>query len=132
MGCNCKNKSFINPDGGISANLNEESKPYSWVRFISILVKIFFYTLIAFVILPLILIYFMYILFKVIVLNKKFDSKNLIDRLSRIGKFLNSKIKSKENKDDEFDISEFNEEDLILTEVDDFEEKQMVNVQRNN
>jgi len=132
MGCNCKNKSFINPDGGVNENLNKELKPHSWVRLIGALVKIFFYTLIAFVILPLILIYFMYILFKVIVLNKKFDSKNLIDRLIRIGKFLNSKIKSKENKDDEFDISEFNEEDLILTEVDDFEEKQMVNVQRNN
>ncbi len=131
MGCNCKNKSFINPDGSINANLNEESKPYSWVRFIGILVKIFFYTLIVFVVLPLILIYFMYVLFKVIILNKKFDGKNLIDKLIRIGKFLNSKINSKKNKDDGFDISEFNEEDLILTEVDDFEEKQTINVQGN-
>jgi hypothetical protein len=131
MGCNCKNKSFINPDGNVNENLNKELKPHSWVRVISTLVKIFLYTLIVFVVLPLILLYFVFVLFRVIILNKKFDGKNLINRLIKIGKFLNSKIKSKENKDDEFDISEFNEEDLILTEVDDFEEKQTINVQRN-
>ena len=132
MGCNCKNKSFINPEGNINGDLNKESKPYSWVRVIAILVKIFFYTLTIFVVLPLILVYFVYALFKVIILNKKFDNNNLINSLINIAKFLNGKIKSKKNKDDGFDISEFNEEDLILTEVDDFEEKQMVNVQGNN
>ena len=120
MGCNCKNKSFINPDGSISANLNEESKPYSWVRFISILVKIFFYTLTVFVVLPLIL----------MILNKGFNDKVLFNSLINVGKFLNGKIKSNKNKNDnKFDISEYNEEDLILTDVDDLEkEKQYINV----
>jgi len=128
MGCNCKNKSFINPNGGVNENSSKESKPYSWVRLIGALVKIFFYTLIVFVVLPLILLYFVYALFKVIILNKRFDDKNLINSLVRTAKFLNNKTKSKKNKQDGFDVSEFNEEDLVLTEVDDFEEKEVVNV----
>jgi len=130
MGCNCKNKSFINPDGSISANLNEESKPYSWVRFISILVKIFFYTLTVFVVLPLIMIYFVYALFKLMILNKGFNDKVLFNSLINVGKFLNGKIKSNKDKNDnKFDISEYNEEDLILTDVDDLEEeKKHINV----
>lgn len=127
MGCNCKNKSFINPDG--SVNVSNDLKPYPWVRFIGILVKIFFYSLTVFVILPLVLVYFIYILFKVIILNKSFNDKVLFNSLINVGKFLNGKMKSKKNKDDEFDISEFNEDDLVLTEVEDLEEeKQTINV----
>lgn len=103
MSCNCKNGKKM--DELLQNNSNPEKK----INIGKYFLKTFVF-LIALASSPIIMLFIIWIMFKMIVLNKSIDFKPL---LMAIG----NKFKNNEKDFDEEDITEFDEKDLIPLDV---------------
>jgi hypothetical protein len=122
MGCNCKNKNVLN--GESSSN---EGKNALWVSIIEHSVKTLIFLLSLVFIIPIINVYLIYLLFKMVVLNKNIDTVDMLNSIIKLGKRLNV---DEEEEDDEDEEEDYEEDELILTEYEDISiyDKNLANV----
>lgn len=104
MSCNCKKPNTNNP----STN-NNNTKKQETVNYLSKVIVFLFFL----VLLPILNLYIIWILFKMIVLNKNVD-------IIKFLKIINEKLKErKEDDDEDDDFDDLTEDDVISLDVED-------------
>ena len=121
MGCNCKNKNVLN--GESSSN---EGKNALWVSIIEYSVKTLIFLLSLVFIIPIINVYLIYLLFKMVVLNKNVETVDMLNSIIKLGKRLNVD----EDEEDDEEEEDYDEDELVLTEYEDISiyDKNLANV----
>lgn len=110
MGCNCKNSVQAKE---INENRTTGNKITHY--FLKTLMFLFIISL-----LPIINIYLVYIIFKMIVLNKEIDIKPL---LLAIGEKFKEKIEEDEDEEDDVDFDSLTPDDVVMLDAEDITEK---------
>ena len=121
MGCNCKNKNVLNGD-----NSSNEGKNALWVSIIEYSTKTLIFLLSLVFIIPIINAYLIYLLFKMVVLNKNIDAVDMLNSIIKLGKRLNVDEDEEEDEEEE----DYDEDELVLTEYEDISiyDKNLANV----
>ena len=120
MGCNCKNKNVLDVNGSSNQERNA-----IWVSVIEYSVKVIFYVLGLLLLIPVINFYLVYLLFKLVVLNKNVDTLDMLNSVIKLGKRLNRDEDEEEDEDEEYE-----EDELTLTDYEDISiyDKNLANV----
>lgn len=122
MGCNCKNKNVLNGD-----NSSNKGKNALWVSIIEYSTKTLIFLLSLVFIIPIINVYLIYLLFKMVVLNKNIDAVDMLNSIIKLGKRLNV---DEDEEEDEEEEEDYDEDELVLTEYEDISiyDKNLANV----
>jgi hypothetical protein len=114
MGCNCKSGNIA--DMALNGNGEYKVRKRWYVYVFEYTVKIILYLLSIIIGLPILNVYVIYLVFKLLVLNKNLDTNNLVSSLISLTK----KFTPNDNNDDDDDDDDNG--DYKLTDVDEIEE----------
>jgi hypothetical protein len=107
MGCNCKGN--VSNDNNVKfGDLTYKAK-FKRVSFYGL--KIFGF-LLAILALPIINIAIIWFMFKIVVLNKTFDVKEIVLKI------LGNSLKRNDDDDDDDELDEYDEDDVVMLDVD--------------
>lgn len=116
MSCNCKS--------GVGNTLSEEIKEKGKKQVIGGYIARTILFLLSLLLIPVILIFSVYFMFKIIVLNYDFDIKQMFGGLIKVMKRANSDYDEEDDEDDDDEYFEsLTEDDVTLYDVEDLTEK---------
>jgi hypothetical protein len=123
MSCNCKNKNLsdIISEGGVKSN----NKKMWHVHVVGYTVKSLVFLLTLIIGLPILNVYVIFLLFKLLVLNKNLDTSDLVSSLVNLTKKFTP-------KDDDDDDDDEDDDEFELTDVDDITEVEELTILEKN
>ena len=116
MSCNCKSGNIA--DMALNGNGEYKARKRWYVYVFEYTVKIILYLLSIIIGLPILNAYVIYLVFKLLVLNKNLDTNNLVSSLISLTK----KFTPNDDNDDDNDDDDDDDGDYKLTDVDEIEE----------